>query len=78
MPNAQPIPIVKSTNALAFFELIDAVALGQRWNVPTTWIRNHTWSGAEDPIPHIRLGRYVRYRWGHPDLMAWLDRRSIR
>jgi hypothetical protein len=61
----------------AFHELIDAASLAGRLNVPESWVRNHTWGGADDPIPHIKLGRYVRYRWGHPDLAAWLERRSI-
>jgi hypothetical protein len=29
----------------------------------------------EDPIPHLRLGRYIRFRWGSPELEAWLKRR---
>ena len=28
-------------------------------NVPERWVREHTRSGS---IPHVRLGRYVRYR----------------
>ncbi len=28
-------------------------------NVPESWVREHTRSGR---IPHVQLGRYVRYR----------------
>ena len=27
---------------------------------------------ATDPIPHIRFGWYVRFRWGSPELRRWL------
>jgi excisionase family DNA binding protein len=39
--------------------LLDAAELAERWNVPTTWVREATRAGK---IPHLRLGRYVRYR----------------
>lgn len=80
MAQAQPAAIdsfrLKAADSV-FYELIEALVLAERLKVPESWIRNHTWSGADDPIPHIKLGRYVRYRWGHPDLAAWLERRSI-
>ena len=49
-------------------ELIDANAVAAMLNVPVTWVREHTRSGA---IPCVQLGRYVRYREG--DVLAWLD-----
>ena len=48
--------------------LLDAAELGQRWNVPTSWIREATRAGK---IPHVKLGRYVRYRAEACD--AWLE-----
>ena len=57
-------------------ELIDAPELAKRWNLPVTWIRNHTRSGyTNDPIPHLQLGRYVRFEWNSPALNTWLVRR---
>jgi excisionase family DNA binding protein len=47
--------------------LLDAAELAQRWNVPTSWIREQTRAGH---IPHIKLGRYVRFRAETVD--AWL------
>ena len=29
-----------------------------------------------DRIPHLRLGKYVRFRWGSPELAQWLARRQ--
>jgi hypothetical protein len=60
-------------------ESIDAVELAKRWNLPESWVRNHTRDGyTDDPIPHRKLGRYVRYDWGSPELMGWWDRRKAR
>jgi hypothetical protein len=58
------------------FETIDADQLAERWRVPKSWIRNWTREGyANDPIPHVKLGRYVRFEWGSPTLAAWWARR---
>jgi excisionase family DNA binding protein len=35
--------------------------------VPTSWVREQVRSGG---IPHLRLGRYVRFDWA--DVEAWL------
>lgn len=57
-------------------ELIDSVELAKRWNVPATWVRNHVRTGyTSSPIPHLQLGRYVRFEWGSQALEAWLAKR---
>ncbi len=58
-------------------ELIDSVELAVRWRVPESWIRNHTRARTprDQRIPCIRLGRYVRFRWGSSELEKWLDSR---
>ena len=38
--------------------LVDAVAIAKLLDVPTSWVRQQTRSGA---IPHVELGRYKRY-----------------
>jgi excisionase family DNA binding protein len=48
--------------------LLDARGVAEWLNVPVSWVREHTRANA---IPHILLGRYVRYR--HDDVLAWLD-----
>ena len=57
------------------FEILDSVELAKRLNVPTSWVREQVRSRSVDPIPHLRLGRYRRFQWGHPDLVGWLERR---
>lgn len=48
--------------------LLTASDLAEMLNVPESWVREHTRSGA---IPHLELGRYKRYRLD--DVLAWLD-----
>jgi excisionase family DNA binding protein len=48
--------------------LLDAKEVAELLNVPTTWVREHTRSGA---IPHVPLGRYVRYDRG--EVLAWVE-----
>jgi excisionase family DNA binding protein len=47
--------------------LLDAKAVADRLGVPVSWVRESARSGA---IPHVRLGRYVRFDL--EDVEAWL------
>lgn len=47
--------------------LVDAQAVADRLGVPVSWVRESTRSGA---IPHVRLGRYVRFDLA--DVDRWL------
>jgi excisionase family DNA binding protein len=47
--------------------LLDAAEVAARLSVPKTWVLESARAGA---IPHIRLGRYVRFSW--PDVEVWL------
>jgi hypothetical protein len=71
-------PREQSENNSPHFELIDAAELASRWRLPTSWIREQTRSRSADPIPHLRLGRYVRFEWDSPDLAAWLAKHRFR
>jgi predicted DNA-binding transcriptional regulator AlpA len=67
-------PSIQSTR----FEIIDCPELARRWNLPESWIREQVRSrAASDPIPHIKFGKYVRFRWGSSELDAWMERRMI-
>jgi excisionase family DNA binding protein len=48
--------------------LVDAREIAELLGVPTSWVRDHTRGGE---IPHVPLGRYVRYR--EADVLAWVD-----
>lgn len=56
-------------------DLIDAIELARRWNLPASWIREQTRSRATDPLPCVRFGKYIRFSWGSPELEKWLNRR---
>ena len=59
-------------------EVIDSCELAKRLNVPESWVRSRTNSKrTSDPIPHFRLGRYVRFPWGSEELRDWLDRQLV-
>lgn len=59
-------------------ELIDSAELASRWQVPESWIRNHTRARTpkDERIPCVRLGRYVRFQWGSPRLRDWLAKQQ--
>jgi hypothetical protein len=57
------------------YEVIDAEELAKSWRLPESWIREQTRTRAGDPLPCVRFGRYVRFEWGSPKLMAWYNRR---
>jgi excisionase family DNA binding protein len=48
--------------------LLDAAEVSERLNVPVSWVRESTRSGA---MPCVELGRYRRYDLG--DVEAWLE-----
>ena len=51
--------------------LIDAKAAGELLGVPHTWVLEQA---RHDRIPHVRLGRYVRF--DAEELAAWARRRQ--
>ena len=69
---------MKPEEQLTQFEMLTGPELAQRWRVTPGWVRKHSGSAAEDRIPHIRLGRYVRFAWGSPELAQWLEKRYQR
>jgi hypothetical protein len=68
---------IVSAAALAQYEYIDSPALASRWALPESWIRDQVRSRSTDPIPHVRFGKYVRFRWGSPELNGWAERRIV-
>lgn len=58
-------------------EVLNSVELAQRLKVKESWVVDQSKrSRASDPIPVFRLGKHRRYRWGSPEMDAWLDRRA--
>jgi hypothetical protein len=59
------------------FEFIDTGQLAERWKLPESWIREQVRRRCTDPLPHVRFGKYVRFRWGSPELTCWAERRIV-
>jgi predicted DNA-binding transcriptional regulator AlpA len=58
--------------------LLTADEVAQMLRVSPSWIREKCRERAlvrdADPFPHVRLGKYVRFRW--TEVSHWLDRQS--
>ena len=68
----------QETSSVITVEVIDSCELAKRLNVPETWVRSRTnRKRTSDPIPHFRLGRYVRFPWGSDEFREWLDRQLV-
>jgi hypothetical protein len=59
------------------YEFIDSKELASRWSLPESWIREQVRSRSADKLPHVRFGKYVRFRWGSPELEGWTERRIV-
>lgn len=55
-------------------EFIDSNELASKWTLPQSWIREQVRPRAAEPLPYFRLGKYVRFRWGRPELAGVLGR----
>ena len=62
---------------MAEIEFIDSKELAARWRLPESWIREQVRARATDPLPHVRFGKYVRFRWGSEELTCWAERRIV-
>ena len=51
--------------------LLTAEEVAALLSVPTRWVREHTRSGT---LPHVRLGRYVRYRLSA--ILEWVEQQE--
>ena len=71
--SAQPGPIAPAIPSLSAFEKIDSAEFAKRISMKESWVRNQTRSNCQDPIPHVKLGRYVRFEWNSPELNTWWD-----
>jgi len=75
-PTGQPV-VEATSSRIATYEFIDSGELARRWDVPVSWIRDQVRRRAEDPLPHVNLGKYVRFLWGSPELLEWIERRIV-
>jgi len=62
-PTGLPTAGARSSRIVTY-EFIDSGELARRWDVPVSWIRDQVRRRAEDPLPHVNLGKYVRFLVG--------------
>jgi hypothetical protein len=76
-PETSDVPMMSRNGGNGAPEVIDAAELAARWRVPESWVRNRTRARTpkDERIPCVRLGRYVRFEWGSPQLSEWLARK---
>lgn len=59
--------------------LLTPAELAAKLAVPVSWIREKTRKRAlvrdANPLPTVRLGKYVRFRWS--DVEEWLAQQSL-
>jgi hypothetical protein len=74
---SRPNPAPRTGPTAFYFEVITSAELAQRLKVKESWVVDQSKrSRTSDPLPVFRLGKHRRYRWGSPELNAWLDRRA--
>jgi predicted DNA-binding transcriptional regulator AlpA len=61
----------------ATYEFLDSAQLAVRLNISESWVRDQVRSRAPEPIPHVQLGKYIRFRWGSPELETWAEYRML-
>jgi hypothetical protein len=59
------------------YEYLTSAEVAARLNVPESWVRDQVRARASEPMPHVRFGKYVRFRWHSPELATWADRRMV-
>ena len=74
-----PIPALPAS-AVASIEILTPQQLAERLQVKPSWVyeqtRNRSGVRNPDPLPHIKMGLYLRFDWR--DVLAWLERQKRR
>ena len=52
-------------------DLLTAAEVAQFLRVPLSWVYERCRVGAIDPLPHLKLGKYLRFR--KADLLAYMN-----
>ena len=55
-------------------ELLGAREIAELFKVPLSWVQQATRRRFKDPIPHFKIGHYVRFREG--DVREWLEKQK--
>ncbi len=76
--NKSVVSRARATRTVESGALLTPGELAERLAVPQTWVREKTRERArvrdKDPLPVVRLGKYVRFSW--PAVEAWIQRQG--
>jgi hypothetical protein len=72
-----PYPIEARRRPTANYEYLNSAQFAERLNISESWVRDQVRTRADEPIPHVRFGKYVRFRFGSPELEIWAERRML-
>jgi hypothetical protein len=76
--NFQTVEKVEALSALRSIpKLVALEELAKLWTLPLSWLREACRSRCSDPLPCVRLGRYVRVDLADPALVEWINRRRV-
>jgi excisionase family DNA binding protein len=60
-------------------EILTPKQVAERLQVKPSWVYEQTRDRAgvrnPDPLPHIKLGKYLRFDW--QDVLEWLERQKV-
>jgi hypothetical protein len=74
---SSPMEKAESISSQPVPHLAELKELAERWALPLSWLREACRSRCADPLPCVRLGRYVRVDLADPALSEWLNRRRV-
>jgi hypothetical protein len=61
------------------FTVLTSAELAERLKVKESWVVEASKPyRTNDPLPSISFGKYRRFLWDSPELVAWMDRRAGR
>jgi predicted DNA-binding transcriptional regulator AlpA len=74
----KPADALHQTAAVVSMEILTPQQLAERLQVKPSWIyeqtRNRSGVRNPDPLPHIKMGLYLRFDWR--DVLEWLERQK--
>jgi excisionase family DNA binding protein len=68
------MPTLDVPSILSPADILTPEELAKRLKVPLTWVYEKQRPKHKNPIPTLRIGRYLRFNWA--DVSAWLNSTS--
>jgi hypothetical protein len=70
----QPQPIQNTIPHPQKVEIVTPKELAQRLHVPEPWVYEKTRTRCKNPLPCLRIGRFIRFDWSA--VLDWLEKQS--